>query len=113
MPLSFEMQTKGIVDSVTGLVPQDAHALDVSAPFDFQHLFSFEFHQTRMGQIKRNGESRNPVGCKPLGRQPHVRFETDAPFVQLAVEAFDVRLEKRTLDPYRQIADTRVQQSLI
>src|ERR1700681_23676 len=106
MPAPFEMQAKSIVDGVAGLVTQNAHALDVSAPFDFQHLFSFELHQTRMGQIKRNGESRNPVGCKPLSRQPHVRFETNAAIVQLAVEAFDVRLQKRTLDPYRQIADT-------
>ena len=101
MPLAFEMQTKGVVDGVTGLVTQDAHALDVSAAFDFQHLFSFQLHQSRMGQIKGNGESRNSVGREPFGRQPHMRFETDTAIVQLAVEPFDVRFEKRSLDAYR------------
>jgi len=66
MPAPFEVQTKGVVDSMTGLVTQNAHALDVSASFDFQHLFSFELHQTRMGQIKGDRESRHAVGRKPF-----------------------------------------------
>src|SRR5258708_6240517 len=113
MPAPLEVQTKGVVDGVTGLVTQNAHALYVSASFDFQHLFSFELHQTRMGQIKRNRESRHTVGRKPFRRQPDVRLETNAAVVQFAIKTLYVRLEKRSLNPYRQIADTGVKQSLI
>ncbi len=113
MPAPLEVQAKGVVDGVAGLVTEDAHALDVSAAFDLQHLFSFQPHQSRMGQIKRNCESRHTVGRKPFRRQPHVRLKTNTAIVQFAVETLDVRFEKRSLDPYRQIADTCVEQSLI
>ena len=42
-----------------------------------------------------------------------MRFEANAAVVQLAVQTFDVRFQKRSLDAYRKIADTRVQQALI
>src|SRR6266849_4290466 len=104
MPASFEMQTKGVVDGVAGLVSQDAHALDLRAAFDFQHLLSFELHQTGMRQIERNGEARYAVGRKPFRRQPDMGFETNAAIVQLAIEALNMRFKKRALDPDRQIA---------
>src|ERR1700704_4638519 len=113
MPASLEVQAKGVVDRVARLVTQDAHALDVSAAFNLQHLLSLELHQTRMGQIKWNCESGHTVGRKPFRRQPHVRFEANAAVVQFAVETFNVRFQKRSLDPDREIADTRVKQSLI
>jgi hypothetical protein len=94
MPAPLEVQAKSIVDGVAGFVTQDAHALNIGAAFDLEHLFSFELHQARMGQVKRDGESRDPVGRKPFRRQPHVRLETDPAVVELAVEAFDVRFEE-------------------
>ena len=42
-----------------------------------------------------------------------MRLETNAAIVQLAVETFDVRFEKGTLDAYRQIAHPGVKQALI
>ena len=113
MPAPLEVQPKSVVDRMACLVAQDAHARDVGAAFDFQHLFSFELHQTRVGQIKRNCESGHTVGRKPFRRQPHVRFEANTAVVQFAVETFNVRFQKRSLDPDREIADTRVEQSLI
>ena len=113
MPAPFEVQAKGVVDGMAGLVTQDAHALDVSAAFDFQHLLSFELHQARMGQIKRNRKARDTVGRKPFRRQPHVRLETNTAVVQFAVETLNVRLVERSLDPDRQIANAGVEKSLI
>src|ERR1700686_4820286 len=113
MPAPLEVQAKGVVDSMAGFVTQDAHALDVGAAFDLQHLLSFQPHQPRMCQIKRNCKSRHTVRRKPFRRQPDVRLKANAAFVQLAVETFNMRFKKRSLDSYRQIANTRVEQSLI
>jgi hypothetical protein len=107
------VQPKGVVEGVAGFVPQDAHAFDVGAAFNLAHELALEFHQPRMGQVKRDGKSGHAVGREPFGRQPHVRLEANAAIVQLAVEPFDVRFDERTFDTNRKIADASVQQSLI
>ena len=94
-------------------VTQNAHAFDVAAAFDFAHELAFQFHQPRMGQIKWNGETGNAIGREPLSRQPDVWLETDPAIVQFAIETFDVRFEKRSLEANRQIANASVEQSLI
>jgi len=66
-----------------------------------------------MRQIKRNRESGDAIRSEPFRRQPHVRLETNAAIVQLAVETFDVRLDERAFDTNRKIADASVEQSLI
>src|SRR6185369_10913358 len=50
--LAFEVQPEGCVESVTGFVSQNSHALRVSATFDFQHLLSFELYQPRVREVK-------------------------------------------------------------
>src|SRR5947209_1622776 len=67
LPSSLEVQTKRIIDRMAGFVTQNAHALDISAAFDFEHLLAFEFSQARMRQIEWNRETRHAVGRKPLG----------------------------------------------
>src|SRR5437870_4070249 len=66
-PSSLEVQTKRIVDRMAGFVTQDAHALEISAAFNFEHLLAFEFRQPRMRQIKWNRKTRHAVGRKPVG----------------------------------------------
>src|ERR1043166_924189 len=66
--LPFEVQTKSSIERVSGLVTEDAHALRIRAAFDFQHLPTFELHQSRMRQVKRDGDTRHAVGRKPLFR---------------------------------------------
>jgi len=42
-----------------------------------------------------------------------MRLEPNAPNVQLAVETYDVRLEKRSFNTNRQVANASVEQSLV
>ena len=112
-PTALKVQAERVVQSVAGFVAQDAHALDVGAAFDFQHLLALEFHQSRMREIKRNCKTGHAVGREPLSRQPDVRLEANAAIVQLAVETLDVRFEKGSLNTYRQIANANVEQTLI
>ena len=107
------MQTKSVVERVTSLVPQDAHAFNFGATLDLAHELALELHQPRMREIKRYCESRHAVGREPFRREPDVGLEANATIVQLAVETLDVRFEKRSLDLNRQVADTRVKQPLI
>jgi hypothetical protein len=66
-----------------------------------------------MCQVERDGNARNAVRGKPLFGQPDVRFETNASFIELAVETLDVWLEERTLDLDLKIADPHVEQVLV
>ena len=84
------METESVVQRVACFMPEDAHALDVSASLDFEHLLALELHQPRMRQVKRNSEARNAVRRKPFRGQPHVRLEANATSVQFTVETFDV-----------------------
>jgi len=60
-------------------------------------------------QEKRNGDSRHTVRREPFFRQPDVRLESNPSSVELAVKAFDVRLEKRAFNLDRKIADSQVE----
>ena len=88
---------------------QDAQAFNVSAAFNLAHVFTLELHQSRMCQIERNRKSRHPIRREPFSRQPDVRLETNAAIVQFTIETFDMRLDERTLDANRQIANARVE----
>src|SRR5690349_8814909 len=107
--LSFEVQPKRRVECMSSLVPQDAHALLVGSPFNFQHLPPLELHQPRVREVKRNRDAGHTVRRKPLLGQPDVRFEANAAGIKLAVEPFYVGFEKGALDFYRQIADAEVE----
>src|SRR5262249_41687229 len=78
-----------------------------------QHLLSFELHQARVSEVKRDRDARHAIRRKPLFGQPNMRFETDSTGVQLAVKPLDVGLEKRPLDFDREVADAQVKQLLI
>src|SRR5689334_20930173 len=64
--LAFEVEAESGVESVAGLVPQNAHALLVSAALDLEHLAAFEFHQPRMREVERDCDARHGVRRKPL-----------------------------------------------
>jgi hypothetical protein len=66
-----------------------------------------------MGEIKRNGDPGYTVRREPLFRQPNVRLEPNTAFVQFAIEASDVRFEKRTLYRERQIAYPHIEKMLV
>src|SRR6267378_5255050 len=98
---------------MTCFVPQNAHAFSVGATLHLQHLLSLEFHQTRVGQVKGNGDSRNTVRREPLFREPNVGLKSNAAIIQFAIETLDVRLEKRSLDLDGKIANTQLEQMLV
>ena len=83
---------------MTGFVPEDAHARSGRAPFDLEHLSSFESHQSGVCEIKRNGDSRDAVRGKPLAREPDVRLETDPTRFEFAVESLNVAFDRGSLD---------------
>src|SRR5262249_30358244 len=80
-PLSLEMKPKGIVERMPRFVPQNPHAFDLGAAFDFANEFALKLHQARVRQVKRNREPRYAVRREPFGRQPHMRLETNAAIV--------------------------------
>jgi hypothetical protein len=112
-PSPFEVEAKRSVESMSGLVAKKPHTFGVSPAFHFQHLLALEFHQARMGQIKRNSDARHAVRREPFFRKPHMWLKPDAAIVQFAVQAFDVRLEKRTFDLERQVGDAQIEQMLV
>src|SRR5438445_208709 len=66
-----------------------------------------------MSQVKGDGNSRNTVRGEPLFRKPHVGLKSDAAIIQFAIETLDVRLEKRSLDLERKIANAQVKEMLV
>ena len=59
--LAFEVKSKRGIEGVTGLVPQDAHALGIGAAFHFKHLLPFELYQARVREVKRDRDPRHAV----------------------------------------------------
>ena len=106
---AFEMQTKSGVECVSRFVSQDTHTLRVVSAFDFEHLLSLKLYQPRMCQEKRNRDSRHTVRREPFFSQPDVGLESNPTSVELAVKAFDVRLQKRAFNLDRKIADSEVE----
>src|SRR5689334_2437096 len=96
--LAFEVESKSSIERMTGLVPQDAHALLVGAALDLEHLAAFELHQARVCEVERDRDARDAVRREPLLGEPNVRFEANSARIQLAVELFDVGFEKRAFD---------------
>ena len=98
---------------MAGLVAQNAQAFCVGATFHFQHLFAFEFHQARVGQVKGNRNPGNAIRREPLFGKPDVRLESNAAIIQFAVETLNVRFEERAFNLERQIANPQVKQMLV
>jgi hypothetical protein len=86
---------EGILDGVTGFVPKDAHAPVRIAAFDFEHLIQLKFGETRVREIKRNGNAGDTIGGEPFIRKPEVRSKTQPSFIELSMELRDA-LFKRT-----------------
>ena len=98
---------------MTRFVSQDPHAFGIRATLNLKHLFAFEFHEARMGQVKRNGNARHAVRREPFFRKPDVRLKPNAATIQFTVQPLDVRLEKRSLKLEPNVADPHIQQVLV
>ncbi len=72
--------------------------------FHFQHLSLFEFGQSRMSQVKRNGDAGHSVGSKPLIREPEMWTKLQAMFLQFSTQFCDRLFDKTGLQSDVQIA---------
>ena len=106
---TLEVQTKSGVECMPRFVSQNTHTLCVVSALDFEHLPSLKLYQPWVRQEKRNRDSRHTVRREPFFRQPDVRLESNPTSVELAVKAFDVRLQKRAFNLDRKIADSQVE----
>src|SRR5712691_46953 len=104
------MQPKSVVDRVSRFVPQNTHALAFAGAFDFQHLRPLEFHESRMGQVKRYGKTGYAIRCKPFFGQPDMRMEAKGPSLELAIELFDALFQLSSADVNGQIAEPDIEQ---
>src|SRR6185295_20078846 len=71
-PLAAATKTVRIVDGVAGLMPQNPHAPLWIAPFHLEHLSQLQPSEPWMREIERDRHPGDPIGCKPLVRQPEM-----------------------------------------
>jgi hypothetical protein len=92
------------IDRVPGLVPEDAPTFGLARSFDLQHLATLQPHQTRMGQIERQGEAEHTIRIEELLRQPDMRQRDDVVRSKFAVQAPDPARHQRALQLHGQVA---------
>jgi hypothetical protein len=66
-----------------------------------------------MGQVKRDGDSGDPVRGKPIIREPEIGAKTQSPVLQLLVEMLNSFLQIRLLDLELQITHPHVKELFI
>src|SRR5215216_1274894 len=107
------MKSVCVVYCVASLVPKDTHAFFISAALDFKHLAALKLHQSRVCEIKRYGETRDPVRREPFLAHPGVRLEPDVARFEFSIEALDAVFKRRAFQAQPQIAKAHVEQLFI
>ena len=111
-PLPLQAQAERVVERVSGLVPQDAHAPFVLAAFDFEHLRLLELLEARVRQVERDGDRGGPVRREPFVRQIEVNRQAQPAVGQLVPELRDA-VGQRPLDAQRQVGQPEIEQLLV
>ena len=106
-------QHVGVVDRVTELVTQDAHAPRRRAPLDFEHLLALEPGEPRVRQVERNRDAGHAVGREPLVRQPEMRAEDHAALGQLRLEVADALLQRAAIDREIELRHPQVEELVV
>lgn len=104
---------KGILNSVPGFMPKNAHAPFYVTAFDFEHLIQFKLGQTRMREIKRNGNAGHAIGSEPLIRQPEMRSESQPAFIQLSIQLRDTLFKRASFEVQMQVAETKIEELFV
>jgi hypothetical protein len=89
---------------VACFVAENAQTPFRRAPFDFEHLRSFELGQAWVSEVKGYGHSRYSVGSEPVIGEPEVRAKLDASCRELSAYLLDSLFETRSLDREAKIA---------
>src|SRR5450432_208041 len=82
-PPRATVQPMRVLNRVSGLVPHDRHARRGVSTFHRMHLSTLESHESGVGEIEGNGESRNTRWRKPLFREPDVRTDAQGALLKL------------------------------
>ncbi len=98
---------------MTGFVAKDLHAPFGRAALDFEHLRLLEPHQPRVCQIEGNGDARHAVGREPLGRDPGMRAELQAPAGKFAIEVGHALFEPAAFDAKSEVREPELEQGLV
>lgn len=103
----------GIIDGVSGFMPEDAHALGFGGSLGFEHHAAFESDQARVGEIKGNGDTGDAVGSVPTVGEPEVRPEVKPPRIEFLIEFADPVFEHRPFDFHSEIADSHIEEFIV
>ena len=106
-------QLEGVLDRVSGLVPQNLHAPVVGAAFDLQHLVELEAREARVREVEGYGDSGHPVGREPLVREPEVGPEDQTPLVELGLKLRQPRLELAPGDRQLELRKPEIEELLV
>lgn len=104
---------EGILDGMTRFVPKDAHAPVRIAALDFEHLIQLKFRQTRVREIKRDGNAGDTIGGEPFIREPEVRSKAQPAFIELSMELRDALLKRAAFKLEMQVAEAKIEQLLV
>ena len=113
LPAVPALQLIGMLQHVSGLMTQDAHALRHGSAFDIDDLLALEPDQAWMGQIKRNSDSGRGVRAKPLVRDPSVRAHPNPALFELVVEFAEAALEPRAFDGHFEVPEAQPEELLV
>ena len=112
-PALAAAQTKRRVDGVAGLVTQQAQAPAPRTALHLEHHLALQPHESRVGQVEGDGDSRHLVGREPLLGEPVVGAKPEAPGRELVVEGVDPLQERSALNRQAEIAEPHVQQLVL
>ena len=112
LPLPAPPQSECVVDGVTGLVPEDAHAPFVFAALDLEHLGLLQRFEPRVRQIEGDGDRRRAVRREPLIRQVEVQREAQVARRDLRAKLRDA-IGERPFDGQRKVRHADVQQRFV
>src|SRR5690606_5243744 len=87
-------QSKRVVERVTDLVAHDTHHPVRIAALDLPNHLALEPHETRMREIKRNGDPGDSIWREPFDGQPDVRAQAQITAVELAIGVTNRALDR-------------------
>ena len=91
VPVGAIVQPIGVVERVTGFVPEESHHV-VLVLYREREVF-FDARQPRIGEIERDADQRRAVGAAPLVAEIHGGPEREAALIEL-----DIKLRHELLE---------------
>ena len=92
------MQPIAVLDRVSRLVAEDAHALGPRRSLRLEDHAPLETDEPGMDEVERDGDAGNVAGREPFVRQPAVRAQRDLALLQLAIQVVDARFDPRAVE---------------